>query len=843
MRPVNSFLRRSLVHLVGAALTMLAILPLPASEAPPAAWATFLTGAREGVALPKILPDANGGFYFYSAGDRPLIKFNGDGSVAWEIRQEPGVNDVREFVQMDVLANGDFIAIVAADSNKILFGQQVAGGGRFLVQLRASDAAPVFVKAIENCWITSVKARPGGGFFLGGVNWDVARIGGVQLPISANHVFLTQFTKGLDWIATGDLTDLNDSIEAIRTTGSGASLRIYAVGNASKPFAFGGRSFSQAGAYIPTLDAQGTVLNVQLTAPDERLCAFEMRPGGGFHFAAAKTGATSSDLWRLNADLSVASHASVDGLISGLAAADQAYVVGTKMEVGFLASFDVVGNQVWRRDESNRSGHLLNGVALLTDGRLAIAGVARPSGVFLDDFFLRDFNMINVAPFGGTVAVLETRANAEPVFRAQPKDQNLAVRGETITLHADVFSASGVALEWYKDGNVISGATSSDLVLQNVQGVDSGTYALQARNSAGLTRSRDVSVVVNTVSVSLVPGTDTPGALDAPRSPVVLPDGSILIADTTKNAIRRVNGGVVTTFAGSGQPSLANGTPLDAMFSSPTSLAIESRYDGPMVYVADRGNNALRRIRFLAETGAATLVEQIGSSLLAPNALATLDGLRSVVIGSEIGSFWKFDDGNMFPFGGVGSVTLVSALALDARNNLYGCDPSAGLVRRFGADGSVAIVAASLNAPSGIVLDDSGNIYVTERDSNSISKISPSGTKTVIAGAGSSFNAPEGLCFNNGSLIVADTGNHCLRQISFTPLSPSDAGPPQLHFALGASLSITISGAPGNTFTIESSAQIGPAAQWKTEGTVTVGSGAALNLPKPAATRFYRARK
>ena len=50
--------------------------------------------------------------------------------------------------------------IVAAGPNASVFGEHFTAEGRWLVRLRSADASPVFVKALENCWLTAVRARP-----------------------------------------------------------------------------------------------------------------------------------------------------------------------------------------------------------------------------------------------------------------------------------------------------------------------------------------------------------------------------------------------------------------------------------------------------------------------------------------------------------------------------------------------------------------------------------------------------------------------------------------------------------------------------------------------------------
>jgi sugar lactone lactonase YvrE len=83
---------------------------------------------------------------------------------------------------------------------------------------------------------------------------------------------------------------------------------------------------------------------------------------------------------------------------------------------------------------------------------------------------------------------------------------------------------------------------------------------------------------------------------------------------------------------------------------------------------------------------------------------------------------------------------------------------------------------------NGITCDPSGNIYISDSNSNAIFKIYNDGRAYLYAGLpGTSgnnganrvtcldarFNAPSGIfCEKNGDLYVADTGNHQIRKIS-----------------------------------------------------------------------------
>ena len=87
--------------------------------------------------------------------------------------------------------------------------------------------------------------------------------------------------------------------------------------------------------------------------------------------------------------------------------------------------------------------------------------------------------------------------------------------------------------------------------------------------------------------------------------------------------------------------------------------------------------------------------------------------------------------------------------------------------------------AAKFNHPRGIALDSEGNIVLADSQNNAVRMISPDGNVTTLAGtlgiaghadgSGSAalFNNPTGVaCCWDGSILVADTDNHCLRRMS-----------------------------------------------------------------------------
>lgn len=87
---------------------------------------------------------------------------------------------------------------------------------------------------------------------------------------------------------------------------------------------------------------------------------------------------------------------------------------------------------------------------------------------------------------------------------------------------------------------------------------------------------------------------------------------------------------------------------------------------------------------------------------------------------------------------------------------------------------------AKFNYPKGIALDQEGNIYLADSANNAVRKVTRSGTVTTLAGAlgiagyadgeGSAalFRNPTGVavCRADGTILVIDSDNHCIRRIS-----------------------------------------------------------------------------
>lgn len=99
--------------------------------------------------------------------------------------------------------------------------------------------------------------------------------------------------------------------------------------------------------------------------------------------------------------------------------------------------------------------------------------------------------------------------------------------------------------------------------------------------------------------------------------------------------------------------------------------------------------------------------------------------------------------------------------------------------------------AARFNGPEGIAADGAGNVYVAERGSNTIRKVTRDGVATTLAGtagqegsadgfgAAARFRGPTHIAVDGaGTLFVADSGNSTIRRISASGQVSTLAGQP-----------------------------------------------------------------
>lgn len=243
-------------------------------------------------------------------------------------------------------------------------------------------------------------------------------------------------------------------------------------------------------------------------------------------------------------------------------------------------------------------------------------------------------------------------------------------------------------------------------------------------------------------------GTGADAAFDAPRGIAVDRAGTIYVADTRNNTIRKItSSGVVTTLAGTaGTEGSTNGTGADARFNEPFGIAVD---DAGNVYVADASTNSIRKI-----TAAGVVTTFAGGG--APGSTdgtgtgARLDEPRGICIDSN-GTLYvaDYDNHTIRKITSAGVVTTIAGQA-DVPGN---------------SDGTGT--AASFRGPMGIAVDSAGIIYVADTGNKSIRRIDTTGTVTTLTLAGTSLSEPRGIAVTaSGTLLVADYGSHSIRSVT-----------------------------------------------------------------------------
>lgn len=261
-------------------------------------------------------------------------------------------------------------------------------------------------------------------------------------------------------------------------------------------------------------------------------------------------------------------------------------------------------------------------------------------------------------------------------------------------------------------------------------------------------------------------GLATAAQLDDPQDVAVAPDGAILIADTGNHRVRRVDpDGKISTLAGNGAASgpAADGVvATDTALQDPTDLAVAS--DGT-VYVVEGGADRIRRIATdglvsaLAGTGTAGFGGDGGIATK-----ARLDSPSDISVATD-GTVLVADTGNdrirrIVPSG------VIDTIAGDGS-------------RGFAGDGGPAL-EASLDRPSGVTSGRDGRVFIADTGNDRVRQISLGGQLNTIAGNGqdgpggdggpaveAELDFPSGLvATQDGRLLVVDTGNRAVRQVS-----------------------------------------------------------------------------
>ena len=509
-----------------------------------------------------------------------------------------------------------------------------------------------------------------------------------------------------------------------------------------------------AGGALPS-GVQGTAASLGVnSAPN----VVTLDAAGNVYFVALNA------VMRLDATARTLSIVAGNGILGysgdgGLATSAQIAVDGeitSPVYFGGLA-FDSAGNLYISDSGNNRirkvSGGIIttiagNGTAGFGDGPALNAELNSPSGIAFDssgNLYIADTNNHRIRKLSnGTITTVAGNGNA-----------GFAGDGGAAT-SAELHSPYGVALD--SSGNLYIADYSNHRVREVLNVVSSPTTAtittVAGNGTSGYTGDH---------------GAATAAELGAPSGVLVDSSNNLYIADSD-GEVRKVTSGTITTVAGNGGFGF-NGdsrAATTATLAYPASVAVDSLGN---VYIADGGNGRIREV---------------------------VNGTITTIAG-----------GTALPLGDGGSAANAQlnqpfGLAVDSSGDVYIGETSDNRVRKI-SNGVITTVAgngtagfsgdngpatsASLYQPSGVAVDSSGNLYISDQDNCRVRKVS-SGTITTIAGTGTcgyngdnisattaELNIPSGVALDsNGNLYIGDRSNNRIRMVNSNGIITTVAG-------------------------------------------------------------------
>lgn len=272
-----------------------------------------------------------------------------------------------------------------------------------------------------------------------------------------------------------------------------------------------------------------------------------------------------------------------------------------------------------------------------------------------------------------------------------------------------------------------------------------------AETRAGKIRAVDPSGVLRTIAgTGLVNFSGDGGfgnlaSLNQPGGLAVDAAGNLYIADRLNNRVRKLTpAGIISTVAGNGNGGFSgDGGPATAASLYPSGVAVDASRN---LFIADRVNSRIRKVDAL---GRITTVAGTGSRGYTgdggPATAAALYLPEDVAL-DRFGNLYIADSNNYR----VRKVDLSGVITTVAGNG----------VRAYSGDGGPA-VNASIGGPTGVSIDESGNLYIATDVPGELSrvrKVSPDGIiSTAAGGPGTGFASIHGVTVDRqGNLLIAE---------------------------------------------------------------------------------------
>ena len=254
---------------------------------------------------------------------------------------------------------------------------------------------------------------------------------------------------------------------------------------------------------------------------------------------------------------------------------------------------------------------------------------------------------------------------------------------------------------------------------------------------------------------------------------------SMVLKVASNGAISVAAGDGLARYSGDGGPAVA-GSLASIVNQQPGGLTFDATGN---LYIADQANNVIRRV--------------------------DTNGVITTVAGNGTNGY----SGD----GGPATAAMLfqpTGVAVDNAGNLYIADTENYRIRMVTAKGTISTIcgngdagftgdggpasAATVWQPTGVALDNAGNLYIADLNNAAVRKIAPTGIITTVAGKGRKFGyagdgGPATAALLNqvtdikidasGNLYIADYGNQRVRVVTPAGIISTIAGTGQVGFA------------------------------------------------------------
>ncbi len=290
--------------------------------------------------------------------------------------------------------------------------------------------------------------------------------------------------------------------------------------------------------------------------------------------------------------------------------------------------------------------------------------------------------------------------------------------------------------------------------------------------------------------------------INNPYDLTITPSGDIYFCETAGNRVRRITEGVVRTVAGDGVSGFTGdgGPATAARVNGPSGITTDAAGN---VYFSDGGNN---RIRKISTSGDITTIAGTGATTFIGS------GLAATATPLNHPNFLCLDaSGNLYAsINGYNRIIKIDAIA-DTVTVVAGNGAAAA-----SGDGGPA-TAAGIGAPAGLTFDRNGNLFIVANQpyNNNVRMVAPDGTISTFTGTGAttstgdggpavaaSVNRPIDIVIDDCDRIYVSEGNgRRVRSILYDNRAPL--------FANGASLTVTMCATTADSTTTDTTISTG----------------------------------